>query len=714
MNNMNSTRKYHGVPTDANEHEDLLKSERTRFRPIKQTYADGYTFDISNKLDEISYERSHSGMLYYDSEVYREYYVYDEEGNGGSRCDTEANAASEFTLKYCIRQNDKCCQTDDLLLNKNVVSPNNSLMLKADLNRMHSFSSLSSANTSSSRNHLLCYQSNDMNGSQCDENSINNDCFDKMNEISQEGWCLAENRRCSNNNNNAHALWEHCATCSEDMISVPANQMLKRELSADGDEIMSDLKYLIQSISFHSDWEDVDSDSVIECDDDDGDEAMTNQKPVDLLTDINQLGKCEHFDDENADDLTSNHIYSNVNKLISDLLQPEKAQTLVQAISEKCQGRLLTDDKGCGTHDSIIKIIHDTKDVQATKNEITCNNNNNSPYVSANANATSNGHFGSLWAYNDNSIWRKELPVEIDVKQSNEVKSAHRLSEQWEHANLEKIWKTMATSMSMSTELPPPPTSPSPPLPPSPQQQQQQSLQSDENIMTTDKQTQPTMDKTIFSTSLNDNGSSTNQSSLALNEHSKSEHSTLEKFMNLIKQSNVEGQCPGSAGAHTQNQHTEQCRKNIATRFDRKRRHSATSQNCFDQLNYALNNYDTIESFKKLATKTVNDYDELNAFNSDTNDKPTTTTIITCKYWTACDSFCLTSTLAFNNNNNIVGDTNSIFSCYHKQMQQQHQQSNYHPDKIIDTLNANDTLTTMHPTTFLKQVAAMVSRPLTR
>lgn len=718
---LNNTRKHNSVPNETLEQEDLLTSERSRFRPIKQTYADGYTFDISNKLEEINYERSHSGMLYHDSEVYREYYVYDEEGNGGNRCDT-ASATAEFTLKYCIRQNDKCCQTDDLTLNQNIVSPNNSFMLKADLNRMQSFSSLSSANTSASRNHLLYYQNNtDVNGSQCDESSMNNDCFDKINEISQDGWCLAENRRCSNNNNNAHALWEHCATCSNDVISMPANRLLKDELSADGDEIMSDLKYLIQSISFHSDWEDVDSDSVAECVDND-DETMANPKTGDLLTDINPMGKCEQFADENAaDDLTSNHIYSNVNKLISDLLQPEKAQTLVQAISEKCQGRLLTDDKGCGTHDSIMKIIHDTKDVQATKNEInTCNS---PPFISANANANantnntnntntntnSNGHFGSLWAYNDNSIWRKELPVEIDVKQPNEVKSANRLSEQWEHANLEKIWKTMATS----TESPSSPSSPSSSSPPPPAQPSLPPLQSqcDDVHMTADEQTQPTLDKTIFSTSLNDNGSSTNPTSLTFNEHSKSEQSTLEKFMNLIKQSNTaDGQCPGTAGAHVQ-KHTEQCRKNTATRYDRKRRHSATSQNCFDQFNYALNNCDAIESFKKLATKTVDEYDGLNAFNSETDDKPTTTTIITCKYWAACDSFCLTSTLAFNNNNNIIGDAENIFSCYHKQMQQQ---SNYHPDKIIDTLNANDTLTTMNPTTFLKQVAAMVSRPLTR
>lgn len=85
----NNARKNRINSSDTLGHEDLLTSEHARFRPIKQTYSDGYTFDISNKLDHICYERSPSGMFYHDSDVYREYYVYDDEGNGGSRCDTD-------------------------------------------------------------------------------------------------------------------------------------------------------------------------------------------------------------------------------------------------------------------------------------------------------------------------------------------------------------------------------------------------------------------------------------------------------------------------------------------------------------------------------------------------------------------------------------------------------------------------------------------------
>lgn len=678
---------------DGLETEDLLTSERSRFRPIKQTYADGYTFDISNKLDEIDYERSQSGMLYHDSEVYREYYVYDEEGNGGSRCDTETNTSAEFTLKYCVRQNDKCCQTDDLPKQQsdhtqNAFTPKMVQTLKAtDANRIQSATnSLSSANLLSLQNHRMYFHCNDSNDAQYDD--INsNDTYDKLIEMSQDSWCSAENRRCCNNNNNGHALWEHCVTCSNDVISMPANSRLKDELSADGDEIMSDLKFLIQSISFRSDWEDAETDSPT----DENDVLMQTIKPKitdasrNLLTDVTKHSSDNgSFKDDVGndydginDDFTSNHIYSNVSKLISDLLQPEKAQTLVQAISEKCQGRLLSDEKCSSTHqsDTMLKkrITHETKDVQTTKNELSCNS---SPSLSGNANSSS--YFGSLWAHNDNSIWRKEHSTEINGKHTeDEAKLVKRINEQWEHANLEKIWKCLPTSETPMEH-------------------------------TIDDQKPPPhheMEQMNLPTSLQNDSKSTKPLNSDLNEHSKLSCNTFEKFMKLIKQQSIaNGQCPAT-GIHTQN-HTQQTQKNL-TRSDRKRRHSATSQNYFDQLNYPLSNCDAIESIKKLATKTLGDYNGCNIFNCTATDKPTTTTIITCKYWAACDSFCLTSTLAFNNNNNnFAEDTENLFNCYHKQK--------YHPEPILDTLNANDPLT-MNSTTFLaKQMAAMVSRPLTR
>lgn len=143
-----------------------------------------------------------------------------------------------------------------------------------------------------------------------------------------DGWTLAENRKRCQNNNNTHALWEHCAACTNDVVSLPANRLLKDELSADGDEIMSDLKYM-QNLYIGSDWED-------DCEED---EDCDGLQP--LESSINNSFCLVDDDDDGYNDEQANHIYSNVSKLISDLLQPERAKTLVQAISDKCKGPVL-------------------------------------------------------------------------------------------------------------------------------------------------------------------------------------------------------------------------------------------------------------------------------------------------------------------------------------------------------------------------------------
>lgn len=131
-----------------------------------------------------------------------------------------------------------------------------------------------------------------------------------------------------------------------------------------------------------------------------------------------------------------------------------------------------------------------------------------------------------------------------------------------------------------------------------------------------------------------------------------------------------------------------------------------------------------------MATKTITDnYDGgVNIMNCNATNRMApsgcggstggTTTIITCKYWTAWDSFCVTSTLAFNNNNNninnnnddiVVDDGDSLFDCYHNASSKYHQNCTG-----LDSINGNDSILMQPTSTFLKQVAAMVSRPLTR
>jgi len=109
------------------EEEDLLTSTRTHFRPIKQEsvepthatgqYADGTTFAIRSSLEHVNYRRSESGTLYLESgfdspKKYMEYRVKDD----GNKCDTDNESCysieKEFVLKFCVKQNEKCCQTE--------------------------------------------------------------------------------------------------------------------------------------------------------------------------------------------------------------------------------------------------------------------------------------------------------------------------------------------------------------------------------------------------------------------------------------------------------------------------------------------------------------------------------------------------------------------------------------------------------------------------
>lgn len=670
--------------------EDLLTSERSRFRPIRQSYVDGYTFKINSDLDKIDYERSPSGTMFYDSEVYREYSSYDDEDGGANRVDESGSDQTniDFVIKYAIRQNDMACQTDDIP--PPIFGAPSAMSPLLHANRLQSFSSLNSQKSVSLGQRLISFNSGVINQPQFvsmqrgnDDNDLDNDSMDQMIDLKEcyanlKGWSMADNNRCCNNNNNAHALWEHCSTCSNDMISVPANRLLKDELCADGDEIMSDLKDL-QDLYIGSDWEDADdSDMVVEYEDDVDHLATIQPK----LSDVEQKEEISLDLSTENDDLSNDPIYSNVNKLISDLLQPEKAKTLVQAVGEKCQnqlGRILSDDHAIEQSSRKVNKPNDynTKDIQFSKNGALCNSSS----MVANE---SNSHFGSLWVYNGNSIWHKDKSADDDVwpnaiysdknvlnvKHSDE-RSMMKMADHWEHANLEKIWKSETPSNAIDSDA-----------------------KSNDLLLSGSSQGATPTNFGNESTKAMDNPNS------------------LEKFMELIKQANANSQ-PIEA-PHNHQCASDDLHKSLQSRTDRKRRHSATSQNCFDQFNYPLANCEAIDTTKKLATKTVNEYDERNIFECNENDaNPTTTTttaIITCKYWSENDSFCLTSTLAFDNNN-LNPNCEHILNCYHRQMQQQPSIEYEADNNMFDTLNSSDPLN-MYP--FLKQVAAMVSRPLTR
>ncbi|XP_015435469.1 PREDICTED: uncharacterized protein LOC107191036 isoform X2 [Dufourea novaeangliae] len=90
--------------------EDLLISPRTHFRPIKDDgqWADGTTFPVNNTVERVAYRRSESGNLLYLPGGESPYMEYRENDS------PSPPASSNLTLKFRVRQCDKCIQTEPI------------------------------------------------------------------------------------------------------------------------------------------------------------------------------------------------------------------------------------------------------------------------------------------------------------------------------------------------------------------------------------------------------------------------------------------------------------------------------------------------------------------------------------------------------------------------------------------------------------------------
>lgn len=91
--------------------EDLLTSARTHFRPIKDDghWADGTTFPVNNAIERVAYRRSESGNLLYLPGGESPYMEYRENNVAAA-----AAVSTNLTLKFRVRQCDKCVQTDPI------------------------------------------------------------------------------------------------------------------------------------------------------------------------------------------------------------------------------------------------------------------------------------------------------------------------------------------------------------------------------------------------------------------------------------------------------------------------------------------------------------------------------------------------------------------------------------------------------------------------
>lgn len=334
--------------TDTETLENLLTSERTHFRPIKHTYVDGHTFKISITPYNIEYNRSESGFSCLDSEKYLEFKpiknVEDVVQNQSTSDDENESKCESIKIMFCYKTNDKSCQTDQMNMDSFYLKMQNNLNQYQCINeKMENFHELEmdmnwrndgmNSMTTTGNDTMFMIRNNEklatmqqqqssnsyyMEGGDTNKNSslfgskMNLDNSVEYNSI--ETWNISEKNKICPDNNNSHSLWEHCPTCgntNDVFTSLPANRLLKDELSADGDEIMSDLKYM-QNLYIGDD--DID---------DNADEIPTNN-------DI--WGNALPF--EMIDGKKINKEIYQYNQYLSSLLRPEPTQILTEFLSK--------------------------------------------------------------------------------------------------------------------------------------------------------------------------------------------------------------------------------------------------------------------------------------------------------------------------------------------------------------------------------------------
>lgn len=291
------------IQDDDDDEENLLTSERTHFKPI--SYPDGYSFDIPNDLDNVEYFRSGTGSLYLDSEQYMELKVPCmkkefslKDGDQNVETDEEMHSIGqqdeEFVIKFCVKKNEKFCQTNE-----------------ADFEEYERIC----------MNAAMSYYNNFRTNWRYTEQILTDTRIDYVEDYGyvddqlDEPKCLWNHSENHNNNNAQNRVWEACPTC-QDSQSFPANRRLKDELHADGEEILSDLNYF-QSLIIGNDW---------------NDEASNELEP----------------DDENIEYGTDGNlidgVYHKVDKLVSNLLNFESKKALVKALDTDSDWESVTEN----------------------------------------------------------------------------------------------------------------------------------------------------------------------------------------------------------------------------------------------------------------------------------------------------------------------------------------------------------------------------------
>lgn len=391
--------------------ENLLTSDKTHFRPIKQTYLDGHTFDIPGSPDNVEYVRSESGSIFFDLEKYMEYNLdsvavgdgdqgdqtnvaitcsggFAEEGSKTAFSDGQegqnklghrpkelaaANSSSyKFTLKFCVKQNEKYCQTE-----------------------MHDFERVAALETLQEMKRME-------NPGECD---LSENDFDRFNDK----WAILTDD---------HSNWGNMIGCDEDsymsFASLPANRLMRDELSLDGEEILSDLKYMQNLYIGEASDDEVDYD--------------TSSWYI-----KNKSGGNLHPDDEECliieEKPNNEKSYYNMDRFISDLLRPETVKSLAQVLGEQ-NGKSLLDGLSNKTD-----IVQETNEIFWHKNW-----SQQKEWLPVNSVTTTTEEEEIAWLPKSDDAEKMVNLAENVWNFEKDVANPENPPADWEYSNLRALW----------------------------------------------------------------------------------------------------------------------------------------------------------------------------------------------------------------------------------------------------------------------------------
>ncbi|KAL5276384.1 hypothetical protein ACFFRR_001922 [Megaselia abdita] len=198
--------------------ENLISSAETHFTPIKQNFANGYTFSINSDVDDIDYIPSEDGYLLWENKKYLEYKTpKDDVLDTQSTSSYTPSFEPLLNVKFKVKATEIACQTEEEKPPEILLSPSFIQWPGADICK----------NCTLWGNCLKC----------CQENMVT-------------------------------------------APPIPANRLLKDELNIEGDEIMANLKYLYIGTNA-TNWMDIPSSSeASEYDDNDDMLMMHSVTPV--------------------------------------------------------------------------------------------------------------------------------------------------------------------------------------------------------------------------------------------------------------------------------------------------------------------------------------------------------------------------------------------------------------------------------------------------